>query len=167
METKEHGTLLLRLGCELAQGYGIARPMPADKIPAWVAAWKTYPEWYELTAAPSDDLPLLFASVEHRAWVRAIEEHLRGEREIPPPLDNHQCRLGIWLDTEGQMRHGAQPAYSAMEHLHRQVHLLVAKMCALQSQGLRQEATASLGELQGLRDALLRELKTLETGIGG
>jgi hypothetical protein len=165
VETKEHGTLLLRLGCELAQGYGIARPMPADKIPAWSAGWKTCPEWYELTAAHSDELPLLFASVEHRAWVRAIEEHLKGEREIPPPLDHHQCRLGIWLDTEGQMRHGTQPAFAAMEHLHRQVHLLVAKMCALQSQGMGQEATGMLGELQGQRDALLHELKTLETGI--
>jgi len=28
VETVEHGTMLLRLGCELAQGYGIARPMP-------------------------------------------------------------------------------------------------------------------------------------------
>jgi EAL domain-containing protein (putative c-di-GMP-specific phosphodiesterase class I) len=35
VETIEHGTALLQLGCELAQGYGIARPMPPDLIPAW------------------------------------------------------------------------------------------------------------------------------------
>ncbi|MCT7656057.1 EAL domain-containing protein [Oceanimonas sp. NS1] len=29
VETKTHGDMLLRIGCELAQGYGIARPMPA------------------------------------------------------------------------------------------------------------------------------------------
>jgi EAL domain-containing protein (putative c-di-GMP-specific phosphodiesterase class I) len=29
VETVEHGEMLLQLGCELAQGYGIARPMPA------------------------------------------------------------------------------------------------------------------------------------------
>jgi EAL domain-containing protein (putative c-di-GMP-specific phosphodiesterase class I) len=29
---------LRALGCDLAQGYGIARPMPADAVPAWVAA---------------------------------------------------------------------------------------------------------------------------------
>lgn len=29
VETVEHGVLLLQLGCEHGQGYGIARPMPA------------------------------------------------------------------------------------------------------------------------------------------
>jgi len=45
VESVEHGTLLLQLGCDLAQGYGIARPMPAQQIPAWVAAWKPDAAW--------------------------------------------------------------------------------------------------------------------------
>ena len=45
VETTEHGTALLQLGCELAQGYGIARPMPADDIPAWVGEWKPDNAW--------------------------------------------------------------------------------------------------------------------------
>ena len=40
VETIAHGVALLKLGCELAQGYGIARPMPADDIPEWVSNWK-------------------------------------------------------------------------------------------------------------------------------
>lgn len=45
VETIEHGTILLQMGCELAQGYSIARPMPADKLPAWVASWQANPAW--------------------------------------------------------------------------------------------------------------------------
>ena len=40
VETAEHGRLLLELGCEQAQGYGIARPMPAQELPDWVRSWQ-------------------------------------------------------------------------------------------------------------------------------
>jgi EAL domain-containing protein (putative c-di-GMP-specific phosphodiesterase class I) len=33
VETIAHVTALLELGCDLAQGYGIARPMPVELIP--------------------------------------------------------------------------------------------------------------------------------------
>jgi diguanylate cyclase (GGDEF)-like protein/PAS domain S-box-containing protein len=45
VETIEHGTVLLQLGCELAQGYGIARPMPAHNIPLWLESWKPDKAW--------------------------------------------------------------------------------------------------------------------------
>ena len=35
VESIEHGEQLLLLGCDLAQGYGIARPMPAEKLFEW------------------------------------------------------------------------------------------------------------------------------------
>ncbi|KTC26296.1 diguanylate cyclase [Pseudomonas sp. ICMP 19500] len=37
VETVEHGVLLMNLGCDVAQGYGIAKPMPVEKVPSWVA----------------------------------------------------------------------------------------------------------------------------------
>jgi EAL domain-containing protein (putative c-di-GMP-specific phosphodiesterase class I) len=45
VESIEHGTALLRLGCELAQGYGIARPMPASDIPEWASSWQADDSW--------------------------------------------------------------------------------------------------------------------------
>ncbi|MEI7997072.1 MAG: EAL domain-containing protein, partial [Methylococcaceae bacterium] len=35
VETVEQGTQLRKLGCDQAQGYVIARPMPADQLPGW------------------------------------------------------------------------------------------------------------------------------------
>ncbi len=46
VETIAHGTALLALGCEQAQGYGIARPMPATDFVAWAAAWRPDPAWH-------------------------------------------------------------------------------------------------------------------------
>ncbi|MFT4607079.1 MAG: diguanylate cyclase (GGDEF)-like protein [Urechidicola sp.] len=45
VETIAHGVALLKLGCELAQGYGIARPMPASDIPQWASVWKADDAW--------------------------------------------------------------------------------------------------------------------------
>ncbi len=45
VETAAHGQALLSLGCLMAQGYGIARPMPPDQIPAWVAQWEAKAIW--------------------------------------------------------------------------------------------------------------------------
>ena len=39
VETMAHGEALLGLGCTLLQGYGIARPMPAEDLPRWVNGW--------------------------------------------------------------------------------------------------------------------------------
>ena len=45
VETRRHGEALLKLGCELAQGYGIARPMPAAELPEWVQRWQQQAIW--------------------------------------------------------------------------------------------------------------------------
>jgi sensor c-di-GMP phosphodiesterase-like protein len=35
VETPEHLQALRAMGCELAQGFVIARPMPAEDLPGW------------------------------------------------------------------------------------------------------------------------------------
>jgi len=45
VESAAIGVALLELGCSIAQGYGIAKPMPAVDLPHWVASWKPYPQW--------------------------------------------------------------------------------------------------------------------------
>jgi diguanylate cyclase (GGDEF)-like protein/PAS domain S-box-containing protein len=45
VETVQHGLRLLELGCDCAQGFGIARPMPAEAVPLWLAQWKPDPLW--------------------------------------------------------------------------------------------------------------------------
>ena len=45
VETVAHGQTLLALGCDLAQGYGIARPMPAADLPGWARQWRPDVSW--------------------------------------------------------------------------------------------------------------------------
>jgi len=45
VETEEQGSALIAIGCTDAQGYGIARPMPADQFLEWKQRWKPYKSW--------------------------------------------------------------------------------------------------------------------------
>lgn len=51
LQSIEHGELLLRLGCEVAQGCFIARPMPASEVPGWVEAFVAPIQWQALDQA--------------------------------------------------------------------------------------------------------------------
>ena len=50
-ETVAHTTMLLQLGCELAQGYGISRPMAAHVVPGWIENFKPNPAWTHVLPA--------------------------------------------------------------------------------------------------------------------
>lgn len=50
VESIEHGIALLQLGCRRAQGYGIARPMPAADLPTWIARYVAPAAWRGLCA---------------------------------------------------------------------------------------------------------------------
>lgn len=45
VETLAHAKALMALGCGLAQGYGIARPMPPEAMPDWLAHWPERQDW--------------------------------------------------------------------------------------------------------------------------
>jgi EAL domain-containing protein (putative c-di-GMP-specific phosphodiesterase class I) len=46
VESLEIGQLLQQIGCQYAQGYGIARPMPADQVLAWLCEWANDRCWH-------------------------------------------------------------------------------------------------------------------------
>jgi diguanylate cyclase (GGDEF)-like protein/PAS domain S-box-containing protein len=161
VETPAHGAMLLQLECELAQGYGIAHPMPAQAIAAWAASWRADPSWRDLPPVNRDDLPLLFAAIEHRAWLGAVSAYLSGAHDSPPPVDLHQCRFGQWLDAEGLTRYGLHPSFASIDFLHRRTHAVAASLCELRSQGKGDQACAGLDELFGSQGAMLGQLEAL------
>ena len=160
VETVDHGAMLLQLGCELAQGYGIARPMPAADLPGWAKSWRPDSSWSKQPSVNRDDLPLLFAGVEYRAWIMAVEDFIRNKRAVLP-LIHHESRFDTWLEFEGQARHGKQVAFQPLRPLHQKVRTLAVSLCELHAQGQTAQALAGLDELAMLRDALLEQLQQL------
>jgi hypothetical protein len=161
VETIAHGTLLLQLGCELAQGYGIARPMPAEDMAQWAASWKPDAAWGAQSIIATVDLPLLYARIEHRCWIASMGAHLKGARSVPPPLDQHLCNFGKWLDGVGLERYGALSNFTVVHQLHQNVHTLGVELVELQAKGCNAQAILKFPELEILRDKLLDQLEQL------
>ena len=161
VETPEHGSMLLQLGCELAQGYGIARPMPAAGFAAWLAAWRPHPDWARVSALDPCDRALLYGGVEHRAWIASFDAYLEGERHMPPILDHRQCRFGAWLESDGHAARFGPSALHSVETTHRRLHSLAVDILALRKRGRAADSSARMPELYGLRDSLLSELEAL------
>jgi diguanylate cyclase (GGDEF)-like protein/PAS domain S-box-containing protein len=59
VETLAHGKMLLALGCEWGQGYAIARPLPAQAVLPWLAAWRPDPSWLNQPLTPPPTSPAL------------------------------------------------------------------------------------------------------------
>jgi EAL domain-containing protein (putative c-di-GMP-specific phosphodiesterase class I) len=162
VETLAHGDMLLRMGCEWGQGYAIARPMPAEAVPGWLSTWRPAPSWLYRAPSSREDLLILFAAVEHRAWIHKVVGFIQGELEAPPPLHPDHCRVGQWMKTETRSPHTERSlAVAALGPAHTAVHDLASELIGLKQAGQPEVALARLAELLHLRDLLLEQLARL------
>jgi diguanylate cyclase (GGDEF)-like protein len=159
VENAEQGLMLIQMGCELGQGYGIAHPMPAGEVPGWIASWRPDPRWSTALIAGLDERPLIYAAVEHRAWVTTIEALLKGESDVLPRLSRHQCQFGMWMEVEGKARCGCKPAFQSIEALHWRIHAIGTGVLKLQAQGKNAEGLARIDELHGLVNKMAEQLE--------
>jgi diguanylate cyclase (GGDEF)-like protein/PAS domain S-box-containing protein len=170
VETVEQGVLLMRLGCDIAQGYGIARPMPASDIPAWVANYHPDPQWSLWADAPWEmaDFPLLVAQYDHIKWVKQIVLYVEGttlqlaEHEL---IDHHQCRFGHWYYGHGQLRYGHLKEFVDLESIHAEVHQVGPDIVRLRAAGKTAEARSGIQALLELKDRILDGLANLQKAV--
>ncbi len=158
VETLAHGEILLHLGCELAQGYAIARPMPATAMPDWLAAWRPDAAWLGRAPIRREDLPILFAWVEHRAWIAQVLGFLREERSSRSPLDYHASRFGQCLSQAGEQHADHQAAVAAIEPLHSEIHALAMALINFKQLGQTDTLLARMDAFYRLRDRLQAQL---------
>lgn len=159
VETDQHAELLLQLGCELAQGYGISRPIPSASFLAWMETWR--PTWTQYSKVSREDLPVLFAGAEHRAWIRGITYYIHdNNRGLIPPIKPNKCRFGEWLHGEGKLHYGESSAFKEIKKLHHEVHRL-GESLLLNRNIDKTEQQTRLQTLYLIRDNLLKNLQKL------
>jgi len=170
VESPEHGVVLMRLGCDLAQGYGIARPMPLADVQAWVEQWQPDPRWAQWadTHWELSDFPLMVAQYDHLRWVNRVLLYLDGaslqltQAELS---DHHQCRFGHWYDSHGRQRYGHLTEFAQIDDAHTEVHRLGLEIVDLADRGELQSARQRCGQLLQCKDRILGLLAELQKAI--
>ncbi|MBI4741403.1 MAG: EAL domain-containing protein [Betaproteobacteria bacterium] len=165
VETVEHGVMLLQMGCDQAQGYGIARPMPAGEFPGWVASWQPDPVWILAAGVQCSplDVALLIGETEHRQWVEALKRHL-GEAVVAGPvpgLHEARCRFAQWLAGSGEERHGRSAEFCLIHPAHRRLHAIGHELVTLCESARNDEAREMLPALEAASDEMADAINAL------
>lgn len=171
VESIDHIFMLLELGCDAMQGYGLARPMPAEKFFAWARTFVPDPRW-GLASAPRpsrDYFELLLAEANHRIWIDQVIENGRNQEDasIAAELGDHKCRFGDWYYNEAFHRLNGMAEFQALEKVHSSIHQIARRLCrnpssnpmdrALQEEGLRTEHHRFAELLRLMRNRLTNE----------
>lgn len=134
VESLLHGVFLSALGCQQAQGYGIARPMPAEQVLSWVSAWQAPACWSLVPLLDADGMQGLIALIEHHQWYQAVK------RGAPQESHNHfgeSCRLDHWLNREQvQQKFRDCALYQQARKTHNQLHQALATLDQLRADSL-------------------------------
>ncbi|MES2236396.1 MAG: EAL domain-containing protein, partial [Pseudomonadota bacterium] len=168
VETAEHGVMLMRLGCDIGQGYGIARPMPAAQVLDWAAQFTPDPKWRQWASAQKwdiSDFPLLVAEHDHLAWIKQVLDTVAHQAPLSlthEQLTNHHlCRFGLWYYSHGQARYGHLPEFTSLEPIHAEIHRTGTQIIHLYSTGQQAAAQALCHTLLTLKNNIVDLLYAL------
>ena len=170
VESTEQSILLNRLGCEIVQGYGIAKPMPAEQVLDWINSYSIEPRlasWskhhWELS-----DFPLLVAQYDHVNWTREIISYIENQEmhlSINELLHHDQCRFGQWYYGEAQERYQHLDEFKQIEPLHDEIHRIAREIVNQINNNQHQLAQQNSNLLLAEKEKILHKLSLLQDKV--
>ena len=158
LEKTKYGLLLEKLGCDLAQGFGISSPLPPDEFLAWKMSWSQTPLSSRGDSRVSDsELRILSVLLSHLEWIyRAIIDVQPTDATSSPamPRDPGPCPVLPWFSGEGGERYGSLPVFAPLLRITEEIDGAVRSMYGELSRGHRQETMAHAHRLLALKDRL-------------
>gem|GEM_PF-3028106 len=122
VENIEHEKFLLRLGCRLAQGYAISRPIPAKDVTQWITNYTPEPKWLNLKSIDSQNSVLIYSAIENNAILQKVLQYIDDSDLKTTPQDNTECRFGQWIYGFSKEHFEKYPNYKTLEEIHKKFH---------------------------------------------
>lgn len=126
VESIELGIMLSQLGCPYAQGYGIAMPMPAERVPSWLRQWRCQRDWRRLgrlQTGPTARYDLNVAILGYQLWMEKLRRFAKSTRpSLAPEMDAARCQFSRWYRGIGAARYHNRASFGPIDQLHRDIH---------------------------------------------
>ncbi len=153
VETTEHGLLLLMLDCHLAQGYGIAKPMPANEVEAWLNHYTPNTEWQRYgnkLQSAKESKAFSFQLVANQ-WKNKLLNNIQAEPDAIdswPIMKSTRCHCAHWIKREKIEQLFAKEILIQLEQTHTELHAQAHTLQDLYLKGDIQAARAGIDELK-------------------
>jgi len=102
VETTAHGEMLIIMGCEEAQGYGIAKPMSAGDMPNWLSSYSPNQAWLSCgrqDRSPKEEQAALFRLICEQ-WQRKFISNIQSQPDEVtswPMIEREHCPCNAWI----------------------------------------------------------------------
>ena len=165
VENKELGILVKKLGYRLAQGFAIAAPMSMQRLKKW--KFELPKEWQEVHEVSKEIAFVLYAKIEHMAWVKKIHNAIYQKNLSMPELDEEECAFAKSLQKlkhfiENKNDKSLKKELATITKLHHELHDIAKSIGNLQSLATASNIMPLYRRLEKVSAKLVHHLAILE-----
>jgi diguanylate cyclase (GGDEF)-like protein/PAS domain S-box-containing protein len=160
VESRQHGLMLLAMGCELAQGFGIARPMPAKEFQTWLKRYRPEQSWLDYAARTRSlaDNKSTLLNLTFKHWHARFLARLNANQDSVldwPIMDTSRCHCGVWIEAGQKEQLFKASALSELSLAHDAYHANANELFALCQQKEFERARQGLANLNQAYERML------------
>jgi hypothetical protein len=153
VETIDQGLMLLIMGCKKAQGYGIAKPMPALELPGWLKSYSPNQEWRNSAKKTYtlQEKKVALLKLTLKQWQTLFENNIESPPESIknwPVMKRAKCHCGLWLMSAKQEQLFEENWLNKLEKIHHSIHDIAGNLFKQYEQGKINSARNGLKEIQ-------------------
>jgi diguanylate cyclase (GGDEF)-like protein/PAS domain S-box-containing protein len=166
VESHDHGVMLIMMGCEQAQGYGIAKPMPANDFADWLDHYEPNQEWIHFSKQQrtvKENKVKLFQLVA-TYWMNRFANNIQasaGDMKDWPLMSGKHDHCGKWLRREQQELLFSHEGLAQLDKVYQEFHQISQSLFLKYQADDIEEAKAGLVEFYTAFDKVLQHAKLL------
>ena len=159
VETTQHGLMLLVMGCQEAQGYAIAKPMPANEVEEWLNNYTPNQDWIDFGSKDWDEKQkkqMLF-ELAFEQWKSKFISRFKEDANTKqgwPIMDDQSCHCGSWINRARQEQSINADIIEQLDSAHEQIHYHANVILHEYNRGEIKKAKSSLKMLHAAFDLM-------------